>query len=383
MIPNSRERDFQAKLEDATIEGKFSKEPSSSRQWSAFRNPRIVRVSRSFGGKDRHSKVCTVRGLRDRRIRLSVPTAIQLYDLQDRLGLSQPSKVVDWLLDATKHEIDKLPPLQIPQGNLGQFHQSMLVSHELGAGQSSAVPFFDATPTFLKEAGSHSLSAIKEGIKINNNVDEEDQTIISRPKYWDNDALRAKSKEVVREAISDKTKWFRINEQENQDGIGGYSSQVSAQNLFPMTNHSSLPGLLNNSMPYNSFGHWEPSSLSLSQFGSHGFPSQSEVSHNNVAVPLPSPLALSSGSQLFFCPNATTPPLFPPYSSYITTQVESSPRHFNHLQLLSSSSQHMQPNSLMPSLHSVSAQMKSFPLNGNSRLFHSQNNDGSHPNKSS
>nr|GMC65982.1 transcription factor TCP13-like [Ipomoea batatas] len=65
-------------------------------------DPRIVRVSRAFGGKDRHSKVCTVRGLRDRRVRLSVPTAIQLYDLQDRLGLNQPSKVVDWLLDAAK-----------------------------------------------------------------------------------------------------------------------------------------------------------------------------------------------------------------------------------------------------------------------------------------
>ncbi|KAF2532891.1 hypothetical protein F2Q70_00032493 [Brassica cretica] len=90
---------------------------SSSRQWtSAFRNPRIVRVSRTFGGKDRHSKVCTVRGLRDRRIRLSVPTAIQLYDLQDRLGLSQPSKVVDWLLEAAKDDVDKLPPLQFPHG---------------------------------------------------------------------------------------------------------------------------------------------------------------------------------------------------------------------------------------------------------------------------
>ncbi|GKA30057.1 transcription factor, TCP [Tanacetum coccineum] len=65
-------------------------------------------------GKDRHSKVCTVRGLRDRRVRLSVPTAIQLYDLQDRLGLNQPSKVVDWLLDVAKHEIDELPPLQMP-----------------------------------------------------------------------------------------------------------------------------------------------------------------------------------------------------------------------------------------------------------------------------
>lgn len=89
---------------------------SGRSQWSSHKNPRIVRVSRSFGGKDRHSKVCTVRGLRDRRIRLSVPTAIQLYDLQDKLGLSQPSKVVDWLLDATKNDIDKLPPLPIIPG---------------------------------------------------------------------------------------------------------------------------------------------------------------------------------------------------------------------------------------------------------------------------
>ncbi|KAK4257261.1 hypothetical protein QN277_006874 [Acacia crassicarpa] len=109
---------------------KFSKLPSS-RQWPGFRNPRIVRVSRSFGGKDRHSKVCTIRGLRDRRIRLSVPTAVQLYDLQDRLGLSQPSKVIDWLLEATKFDIDKLPPLQIPH-NFPQFHhhpQTLLHHH--------------------------------------------------------------------------------------------------------------------------------------------------------------------------------------------------------------------------------------------------------------
>uniref|UniRef100_A0A0D9WIK4 TCP domain-containing protein n=1 Tax=Leersia perrieri TaxID=77586 RepID=A0A0D9WIK4_9ORYZ len=87
---------------------------ASSRHWSASTESRIVRVSRVFGGKDRHSKVRTVKGLRDRRVRLSVPTAIQLYDLQDRLGLSQPSKVVDWLINAAQHEIDKLPPLQFP-----------------------------------------------------------------------------------------------------------------------------------------------------------------------------------------------------------------------------------------------------------------------------
>ncbi|KAG8388769.1 hypothetical protein BUALT_Bualt02G0159700 [Buddleja alternifolia] len=110
---NPREEEFPSKKEAIDPNNNKSKFPkvTSSRQWSNYKNPRIVRVSRAFGGKDRHSKVCTVRGLRDRRIRLSVPTAIQLYDLQERLGLNQPSKVVDWLLDATKHEIDKLPPL--------------------------------------------------------------------------------------------------------------------------------------------------------------------------------------------------------------------------------------------------------------------------------
>ncbi|KAE8733263.1 Transcription factor TCP17 [Hibiscus syriacus] len=95
----------------------INKAPSSSSAprspWLRLKDPRIVRVSRAFGGKDRHSKVYTLRGLRDRRVRLSVPTAIQLYGLQDRLGLNQPSKVVDWLLDAAKNDIDELPPLLV------------------------------------------------------------------------------------------------------------------------------------------------------------------------------------------------------------------------------------------------------------------------------
>ncbi|KAL2559283.1 transcription factor TCP2-like [Forsythia ovata] len=56
--------------------GRFNGWPSS----------RIVRVSRAFGGKDRHIKVLTSKGLRDRRVRLSVNTAIHFYNLQDCLG---------------------------------------------------------------------------------------------------------------------------------------------------------------------------------------------------------------------------------------------------------------------------------------------------------
>uniref|UniRef100_A0ACD5X522 Uncharacterized protein n=1 Tax=Avena sativa TaxID=4498 RepID=A0ACD5X522_AVESA len=71
---------------------------------------RICRV-KATGGKDRHSKVFTTKGIRDRRVRLSVPTAIQFYDLQDRLGFDQPSKAVEWLINAAAAAIDELPPL--------------------------------------------------------------------------------------------------------------------------------------------------------------------------------------------------------------------------------------------------------------------------------
>ncbi|KAK2437944.1 transcription factor TCP2 [Trifolium repens] len=72
---------------------------------------RIIRVSRASGGKDRHSKVMTSKGLRDRRVRLSVTTAIQFYDLQDRLGYDQPSKAVEWLIRSASDAISELPSL--------------------------------------------------------------------------------------------------------------------------------------------------------------------------------------------------------------------------------------------------------------------------------
>ncbi|XVE56795.1 hypothetical protein DITRI_Ditri04bG0039500 [Diplodiscus trichospermus] len=373
MISSSREKGFQAKQEGETNDGgKVSKGPasSSSRPWSGFRNPRIVRVSRSFGGKDRHSKVCTIRGLRDRRIRLSVPTAIQLYDLQDRLGLSQPSKVIDWLLDATKDDIDKLPPLQIPHG-FGQFHQPMLVSHESNPSQSSLAPFLDVNSMFIKDGGEDHGIAVK--------------------RYWDSmdAAVRAKSKEVEREnvtaaAAAEKGKWIKVNEQENQDGnIGDYASgQASSQELFPLTNHSSLPGLLNSAMPFNPYYHWEPSNLSLSQFGNHGFLPQTENFLNgNATVPLPSSLSLPSAHapQLFFCPPSTMPSLFPTYPPYGNPLGpgpgdSSDSRQMNHFQLFSSNSQH----NVLPNSATMNSSFKPFSLNVNAGLTHTQNDDESH-----
>ncbi|KAK9088402.1 hypothetical protein Scep_027484 [Stephania cephalantha] len=82
------------------------------RSLRAWYSSRIHRVSRTAGGKDRHSKVLTAKGLRDRRVRLSVSTAIQFYDLQDRLGYDQPSKAVEWLIKAATDAISELPTLE-------------------------------------------------------------------------------------------------------------------------------------------------------------------------------------------------------------------------------------------------------------------------------
>lgn len=78
-------------------------------------------IVRSAGRKDRHSKVYTAKGPRDRRVRLSAHTAIQFYDVQDRLGYDRPSKAVDWLIKKAKNSIDmlaELPPWQPPANNI-------------------------------------------------------------------------------------------------------------------------------------------------------------------------------------------------------------------------------------------------------------------------
>lgn len=58
--------------------------------------------------KDKHTKICTSKGSRDRRIRLSANTAIQFYDVQDRLGFDRPSNAIDWLMKEAKAAIDVL-----------------------------------------------------------------------------------------------------------------------------------------------------------------------------------------------------------------------------------------------------------------------------------
>ncbi|KAK4257323.1 hypothetical protein QN277_006926 [Acacia crassicarpa] len=76
--------------------------PSKNEQIPAtMRNKRICK-------RDRHSKIKTAKGLRDRRMRLSLEVAKRFFGLQDILGFDKASKTVEWLLNQSKDEIKQL-----------------------------------------------------------------------------------------------------------------------------------------------------------------------------------------------------------------------------------------------------------------------------------
>lgn len=68
----------------------------------------IIQRKRASSKRDRHSKINTLRGPRDRRMRLSLPVAREFFGLQDMLGVDKASKTVEWLLFQARHAIKKL-----------------------------------------------------------------------------------------------------------------------------------------------------------------------------------------------------------------------------------------------------------------------------------
>ncbi|GLU04796.1 hypothetical protein SLE2022_219270 [Rubroshorea leprosula] len=60
------------------------------------------------GKKDRHSKIYTSQGPRDRRMRLSLQIARKFFDLQDMLGFDKASKTIEWLFSKSKAAIKEV-----------------------------------------------------------------------------------------------------------------------------------------------------------------------------------------------------------------------------------------------------------------------------------
>lgn len=136
---------------------------------------KMVSSSRLAGGTDRHSKVVTAKGLRHRRVRLSVPTAIQLYDLQERLGLEHPNMAVDWLINAAKLAIDELPVREAEKAYayVGQVPQRTssncsIVEHFLGSSrESETAATGSAITAFTVGLGSETAQGANSFMDIN------------------------------------------------------------------------------------------------------------------------------------------------------------------------------------------------------------------------
>lgn len=69
--------------------------------------PKKTKPAHNFR-KDRHSKIVTAQGPRDRRVRLSIQVARKFFDLHDTLGSDKPSETLDWLLTKSQPAIDDL-----------------------------------------------------------------------------------------------------------------------------------------------------------------------------------------------------------------------------------------------------------------------------------
>ncbi|GAB4831757.1 hypothetical protein Ancab_005769 [Ancistrocladus abbreviatus] len=63
---------------------------------------------KSHQKQDRHTKIYTAHGLRDRRVRLSMSIAREFFDLQDMLGFTKASETLEWLLRKSKTAIEEL-----------------------------------------------------------------------------------------------------------------------------------------------------------------------------------------------------------------------------------------------------------------------------------
>lgn len=170
---------------------------------------RIIRVSRASGGKDRHSKVWTSKGLRDRRVRLSVTTAIQFYDLQDRLGYDQPSKAVEWLIKAAAEAISELPSLKSPFPDTPkQLSDEKRASGGTEQAFDSADLELDGDPNFQQNQSQH-LSLSKSGCSSTSETSKGSGLSLSRSE------IRVKARERARERKKEKENESRIAQNVN------------------------------------------------------------------------------------------------------------------------------------------------------------------------
>ncbi|KAK7303091.1 hypothetical protein RJT34_13990 [Clitoria ternatea] len=207
-------------------------------QSSWHHSSRIIRVSRASGGKDRHSKVMTSKGLRDRRVRLSVNTAIQFYDLQDRLGYDQPSKAVEWLIKAASDAISELPSLNNPFPDTPKQPSDEKRSTDQQQQQQG---FYDADEdtNYQHNQSQNNLSLSKSACSSTSDTSKGSGLSLSRPE------IRVKARERARERTAKEKEKEKEKENENKNNESSIAHHHHYQKVNrPMSHTASFTELL-------------------------------------------------------------------------------------------------------------------------------------------
>ncbi|XP_060205601.1 transcription factor CYCLOIDEA-like [Lycium barbarum] len=110
MAEDSKKLDKHEQDEELVLKDCNKKDDTSSTMTSTIRKKNNKRVAAAGAAtkKDRHSKINTAHGPRDRRMRLSLEVARKFFNLQDLLRFDKASKTVEWLLTKSKSAINEL-----------------------------------------------------------------------------------------------------------------------------------------------------------------------------------------------------------------------------------------------------------------------------------
>lgn len=175
--------------------------PISSKKKKKAAAPR----KRTSGKKDRHSKICTAQGPRDRRMRLSLQVARKFFDLQDMLGFDKASKTIDWLFTKSKSAIKELKQHLIFPRTIGTAKYS--TSTESGEVVSKTMM------THCAVEGESSIGGMARDPKKN-------MRNLRMVAKGSRDEARARARERTREKMRIRSSCQTTHDEENPNDLG-------------------------------------------------------------------------------------------------------------------------------------------------------------------
>ncbi|KAG2315866.1 hypothetical protein Bca52824_018988 [Brassica carinata] len=177
-----------------------------SQRISTSQDPKMNKVKKP-SRTDRHSKIKTAKGTRDRRMRLSLDVAKELFGLQDMLGFDKASKTVEWLLTQAKPEILKITSsLSNPfnHGGFSSFEESQ-TRPELGSMHTSSDLCKLSSMGAVEDRGSNTNSTETRGNKVDGRLTRGKRKML-QPRTPILKKLSKDEREKARERAKDRTK---------------------------------------------------------------------------------------------------------------------------------------------------------------------------------